>query len=158
MENLEQKINEFGELSDQIDSLTAQLKKYKSKFSELEDELRPLLEGLQETQQNALQTEKYLITIKRSGYERTRSSYKDAFNLALTKVNTRIKEILNDALVSTETIHKVVSSLGVQKLGESRFTNFLSKFKSKLMRIVSKISRKNKDIQKANRVLAKIAN
>ena len=44
---IESKINEFGELNDEIDKVKNQLEGLKKKYSQLEDELRPVFWGLE---------------------------------------------------------------------------------------------------------------
>lgn len=124
-------IDEFGELSDQIDQVQAILKKMQTRFDEIDKELVPAMEKLKEVGQNSLQTKKYLVTIKRMGYERTNKSYQKGFELALTKVNATIKKVLTDALAATETTSKISASLGVQKIGEvSLIGTIMSKIKA----------------------------
>ena len=60
----ESKINEFGELNDEIDSVKNHLEGLKKRYSQLEGELRPVLENLYQYNQKSVQTEKYLISIK----------------------------------------------------------------------------------------------
>jgi len=67
---IESKINEFGELNDEMDRLKNQLEGLKKRYSQLEGELRPILEHLNQFNQKSVQTEKYLLTIKRIGYEK----------------------------------------------------------------------------------------
>lgn len=137
--DLEEKINEFGELSDEIDRLTKELKSIQSRFSELDQEIRPVVDEMSELGQKSLQTKKYLITIKRKGTTRETFKYKDAFNLSLTKVNSQIKAILEEALQSTKTISQVKTSIGVQKIEES---NIFSRIFGKLRRLFSNLVRK----------------
>jgi septation ring formation regulator EzrA len=65
---IETKINEFGELSDEIDRVKNQLEGLRKRYSQLEGELRPILEHLYQYNQKSVQTEKYLVSIKRKGY------------------------------------------------------------------------------------------
>jgi len=58
-------IDEFGELNDEMDVLKNQLEGLKKRYSEIEDQIRPLLEELRIHGQKSVQTEKYLVSIKR---------------------------------------------------------------------------------------------
>jgi len=142
---LEKKIEEFGLLSDQIDLLGSKIQELKTKYSNIEEELRPLLEELKETKEKTLMTEHYLVVIKKAGYERTNTKYKEAFVLALTKVNEATKNILNAVLKETQTKSAIASTIGVQKLKEGNYNSLPS------------IDRLQLEIDKANSVLAQLA-
>lgn len=138
--HMEELVDEFAELSNQIDQVTALLKKMETRYDEIDKELVPAMEKLKELGQNSFQTKKYLLTIKRMGYGRTNKSYQKGFELALTKVNANIKKILTDALAATETTTKVAASLGVQKLGEaSLVAAIVSKIKNIATSIISRV-------------------
>jgi hypothetical protein len=142
--NLQQKINDFGDLSDKIDEMIAKLKEQETRFSELENEIRPLLEQLKETKEKALITDKYIVSIKRAGYVKETPKYKEAFNLALSKVNGAIKAILDEALEATKSKSTIATSIGVQKLKEGQDS-------------IAKIDKLQNTIDLANSILAKVA-
>ena len=106
-----EKVDEFGELSDEMDKVKKQLDEMKKKYEGLEDELRPLLEELNRYNQKSIQTEKFLVSIKRFGYEKENMKYKEVFEQSLTKVNKNTKKLLEDLLQSTKTISQVVTSI-----------------------------------------------
>ena len=54
-----EKVDEFGELSDEMDNVKKSLDEMKKKYEGLEDELRPLLEELSKYNQKSIETEKY---------------------------------------------------------------------------------------------------
>jgi uncharacterized protein YoxC len=141
-----EKVDEFGELSDEIDKVKKQLDEMKKKYEGLEDELRPLLEELNRYNQKSIQTEKFLVSIKRFGYEKENMKYKEVFEQSLTKVNKNTKKLLEDLLQSTKTISKVVTSIGVQKLGEGFFTDFVNKIKTLLNKLTNSVKRSLTDI------------
>lgn len=155
---IEQQIDEFAELSDEIDRVNAHLKKLKSRFSYLEDTLRPVLEDLDQQSQSAIQTEKYLLTIKRKGYDRTNVKYKEAFEEAITKVNAQTRRILEEVLESTKSTTRVVSKLGVQPVTES---NILQRIVGKLRgvwgKLTNKLKRNKKDLNTLQQLAKKIA-
>ena len=133
---IEQKIDEFGELSDQMDEIKYQLSKLKKRYGELEGELRPILEGIKEHQQKSLQTERYLVTIKRRGYSRESYKYKESFEESLTKVNEQTRRLLKELLESTKTTSRVLSSVGVQPVQENILKRVISKIRGVFSRVL----------------------
>jgi F0F1-type ATP synthase membrane subunit b/b' len=155
---IESKINEFGELNDEIDKVKNQLEGLKKKYSQLEDELRPVLEQLYQFNQKSVQTERYLVSIKRMGYEKTNYRYKEVFEESLEKVNKNTRKLLENLLESTKTLSKVVSSVGVQTTNENLFTKLMSGIKRMFLGLVSRIKNVDKDmeeLQKVSRLLIK---
>ena len=134
--SIEKKIDEFGELSDQMDEIKHQLSKLKKRYGELEGELRPILEGIKEHQQKSLQTEKYLVTIKRRGYSRESYKYKESFEKSLTKVNEQTRRLLKELLESTKTTSRVLSSVGVQPVQENILNRVISKIRGVFSRVL----------------------
>jgi hypothetical protein len=141
---LQQKINEFGALKDKIDEMIAQLKEQETRFSELQNEIVPILEQLEETKEKALITNEYIVSVKRAGYVRETPKYKEAFNLALSKVNGAIKAILNESLDATKSTSTIAPSIGIKKLEENRVN-------------IAKIDKLQNTIDLANSILAKVA-
>jgi methyl-accepting chemotaxis protein len=141
-----EKVDEFGELSDEMDKVKKQLDEMKKKYEGLEDELRPLLEELNRYNQKSIQTEKYLVSIKRFGYEKENMKYKEVFEQSLTKVNKNTKKLLEDLLQSTKTISQVVTSIGVQKIGEGFFSDFVNKIKTLLNKLTNSVKRSSTDM------------
>ncbi len=144
--SLLEKVDEFGELSDEMDKVKKQLDEMNKKYEGLEDELRPLLEELNKYNQKSIQTEKYLVSIKRFGYEKENMKYKEVFEQSLTKVNKNTKKLLEDLLQSTKTISQVVTSIGVQKIGEGFFSDFVNKIKTLLNKLTSSVKRSSTDM------------
>jgi septation ring formation regulator EzrA len=156
-EQIEEKIERYAELSGEIDQVTAHLNKLKTEYNDLNDELLPLMEEVQALGQKAIETKKFLLTIKRSAYERTNTSYKQAFDLALTKVNQKIKDILNETLESTKTITKVSASLGVQRVGEGTlFGTIKDKIKALFAGLKTKFKGANRDVSDLKTLAKKI--
>jgi len=141
-----EKVDEFGELSDEMDKVKKQLDEMKKKYEGLEDELRPLLEELNRYNQKSIQTEKFLVSIKRFGYEKENMKYKEVFEQSLTKVNKNTKKLLEDLLQSTKTISQVVTSIGVQKIGEGFFSDFVNKIKTQLNKLTNSVKRSSTDM------------
>lgn len=155
---LEEQIDEFAELSDEIDRINAQLKKLKSRYGYLEDSLRPVMEDLDEQSQSAIQTKKYLLTIKRKGYDRTNVKYKQAFEQSLTKVNAQTRKVLEEVLDSTKATTRVVSKLGVQPVTESNILKrIVGKLKGVWGKLKSKLKRNKKDLNTLQQLAKKMA-
>jgi chromosome segregation ATPase len=144
--SIEQKIDEFGELSNQMDEIKHQLSKLKKRYGELEGELRPVLEGIQHHQQKSLQTERYLVTIKRRGYSRESYKYKESFEESLTKVNEQTRRLLRELLNSTKTTSRVLSSVGVQPVEENILRRVMSKIKGVFSRVLSSFRISGKEL------------
>jgi len=77
--DLESKIDEFGILSDKIDKVKKELSELSNRYKEIEGELRPTLEQLTIQNKKSIQTKKYLVTLKRMGYNRDNFKYKESF-------------------------------------------------------------------------------
>ena len=143
---IEQKIDEFGELSDQMDEIKHQLSKLKKRYGELEGELRPVLEGIQHHQQKSIQTQRYLLTIKRSGYSRESYKYKESFEESLTKVNEQTRRLLKELLESTKTTSRVMSSIGVQPVEENILKRVISKIRGVFRRVLRSFRTSGKEM------------
>lgn len=145
-QSIEKKIDEFGELSDQMDEIKHQLSKLKKRYGELEGELRPVLEGIQHHQQKSLQTERYLVTIKRRGYSRESYKYKESFEKSLTKVNEQTKRLLKELLESTKTTSRILSSVGVQPVEENILRRVMSKIRGVFSRVLRSFRTSDKEM------------
>jgi septation ring formation regulator EzrA len=146
------KIDEFGQLSDEMDRLKNQLEGLKKRYTQVEDELRPILEELHRFGQKSLQTQRFLVSIKRMGYDRENLRYKETFEQSLEKVNKQTRKVLEELLQSTKTISRVVSSVGVQPVSEGFFSDLIKKVKSLFGRLVPQLKRTNKDMDELQRV------
>jgi chromosome segregation ATPase len=155
---IETKINEFGELNDEIDRVKNQLEGLRKRYSQLEGELRPILEHLYQYNQKSVQTEKYLVSIKRMGYEKTNYRYKEVFEESLKKVNKNTKRLLENLLESTKTLSQVISSIGVQPINENLFKNLLGLIKIEFKTIISQIKSTKSEmdtLQKVSKLMMK---
>jgi septation ring formation regulator EzrA len=149
---VQRKIDEFGQLSDEMDKLKHQIEGVKKRYSQIEDELRPILEELHRFGQKSLQTQRFLVSIKRMGYDRENLRYKETFEQSLEKVNKQTRKVLEELLQSTKTISRVVSSVGVQPVSEGFFSDLIKKVKSLFGRLVPQLKRTNKDMDELQRV------
>ena len=140
-----------------MDEIKHQLIQIKKRYGELEDELRPVLEELEDHQKKSLLTEKYLVTIKRKGYTRESYKYKQSFEESLTKVNSQTRKLLEDLLKSTKSTTRVLSSLGVQKFEESSIFRLISrKIKGFFGRVFSSFRKTKKELNTLQSLSRKI--
>jgi chromosome segregation ATPase len=144
---LQSQIKEFASLSDQIDVIENNLKQLKNKYKVLEDTLRPILEQLQETQDRAIEVEDILVTIKKSGFERTSYAYKEAFDWLKDRVNPAMKKIVEEAIEKTAKTTRIASSIGVQRqISENKIIDALKSYWNKF---TSKLGKLNKELDNA---------
>jgi len=151
--DLESKIDEFGTLSDKIDKVKKELSELSNRYKEIEGELRPTLEQLTIQNKKSIQTKKYLVTLKRMGYNRDNFKYKESFEESLTKVNKQTKKVLEDILQSTKTVSRVVSTIGVQRMDEISFKSMLQKLVSPFKKLFNRLKMNTKSIDGLNGVL-----
>ena len=154
--DIESQIDEFGILSDKIDKVKMELSELSNRYKEIEGELRPTLEQLHIQNKKSIQTKKYLVTLKRMGYNRDNFKYKESFEKSLTKVNQQTKKVLEDILQSTKTVSRVVSTIGVQRMDEISLKSMLKKLVSPFKKLFSRLKLNNKRIDGLNGVLKRM--
>tara|TARA_B110000967_G_scaffold28572_1_gene26640 strand:+ start:3479 stop:3979 length:501 start_codon:yes stop_codon:yes gene_type:complete len=154
--DLESKIDEFGILSDKIDKVKMELIELSNRYKEIEGELRPTLEQLTIQNKKSIQTKRYLVTLKRTGYNRDNFKYKESFVESLTKVNKQTKKVLEDILLSTKTVSRVVSTIGVQRMDEISIKSMLKKLVSPFKKLFSRLKLNNKSMDDLNGVLKRM--
>ncbi len=144
-DDIKNKIDEFGELAMQIDRMNNELGKLTKKYKEIESELRPVMDELAKHKQRSLETDKYLLTIKRMGYERSSYSYQKAFSKSLEKVNSQTRKVLEGILESTKKISQVATSIGVQP-SEGVISNVFKKISGFFKKLISNIRSSTKSM------------
>ncbi len=150
-------ISEFYELQMQIAKLQSELKQKQAKFKEFDNMVQPILSGMKDTQDKLAVTEGYVVKVSRFGYERKTASYKDAFELALTKVNGATQKILEEALAATEKISEVGTSYSIDQMNEdSIFQKIKGVFKNIANSFINIFKKESKNIDNANSELKKI--
>lgn len=154
--DIESKIDEFGILSDKIDKVKMELSELSNRYKEIEGELRPTLEQLTIQNKKSIQTKKYLVTLKRMGYNRDNFKYKESFEESLTKVNKQTKKVLEDILLSTKTVSRVVSTIGVQRIDEISLKSMMKKLVSPFKKLFSWLKMNTKNIDDLNGVLRRM--
>ena len=154
--DIESKIDEFGVLSDRIDVVKMELSQLSKRYKEIEEEVRPLLEQLQLQNKKSIQTKKYLVTLKRMGYNRENFKYKESFEKSLTMVNKQTRRVLEDVLQSTKTVSRVVSTIGVQRVDEVSLKSMLKKLVSPFRKLFGRLTTNNKSIDGLNGILKRM--
>ena len=154
--DIESQIDEFGILSDKIDKVKMELSELSNRYKEIEGDLRPILEQLHIQNKKSIQTKKYLVTLKRMGYNRDNFKYKESFEESLTKVNQQTKKVLEDILLSTKTVSRVVSTIGVQRINEISLKSMLLKLVSPFKKLFSRLKNTNKNIDDLDGVLRRM--
>jgi acetolactate synthase small subunit len=154
--SIEKKINEFGTLSDKIDKVKSDLELLVSRYKVLEGEIRPILEELSVQNRKSIQTKKYLITLKRKGYDKESYKYKETFEESLTKVNDKTRRLLEELLQSTKTISRVVSTIGVQRIGEGVIGDLWRRFVKSFKLFLPFLKKRDDDLDRLNGVLSRM--
>ena len=150
-------ISEFYELQMQILQLQSELKQKQAQFKKFDANIQPIIDGMKETGDKLGITEKYVVKVSRFGYDRTTASYKDAFELALSKVNGATQKILNEALVATEKVGSVANSYTIDQMNEANiFQKIISTLKDIASKFVNMFKHESKNIDAANSDLKKL--
>ncbi len=107
------KAREFLELAQTMKRLEAELKKVELRYTQLDQELTPLVEQVGKTKDTFIRAGKLLIKIEREGYDKKNKSYKTGFEYLYNKVNATMKDLADEALKMTETVSYVKSKISV---------------------------------------------
>ena len=133
-------MDDFYLLQEEINQLSAKLKEAKKQFGEYGKQITPLLDSMQETGEKLAETDDYLIKIKRFAHERSSASYKNAFEMALGKVNSATRNILEESLAASKKISNIGHSFEIgTNESESIDENILSKMIQGIKSVVKKI-------------------
>lgn len=153
------KMNHFYELQRKIQEYEQQLEEMKDEFKGFEGQLRPIMDGMKETGEKLAKTEDFIVQITRFGGERKVPYYKDAFENALTKVNAATQKVLLEALEASKKVTQVKHSFKIDKaLSEASFLEKVkSALKSAIAKLTSVFKKENRNIDDANKELAKLA-
>jgi hypothetical protein len=90
------------------------------------------------------------------GYNRDNFKYKESFVESLTKVNKQTKKVLEDILLSTKTVSRVVSTIGVQRMDEISLKSMLKKLISPFKKLYNRLKLNSKSIDELNEVLKRM--
>ena len=130
-----------------------ELSELSNRYKEIEGELRPTLEQLTIQNKKSIQTKRYLVTLKRMGYNRDNFKYKESFVESLTKVNKQTKKVLEDILLSTKTVSRVVSTIGVQRMNEISLKSMLQKLVLPFKKLFSRLKMNTRRMDDLNGIL-----
>ena len=111
---IQEKISYFYEFQDKMAKLQQELDGYAIEFKEFEQQLAPLMDAMKLTKDKLATTADYVVEITRWGGERYSASYKDAFELALTKVNAATQNILNESLEASKKLSRTKHSFKIR--------------------------------------------
>lgn len=155
---INEQIAEFHKLQMRIMELESELKQKKAEFKQFDDQIQPILEGMKETGDKLAVTETHVVKISRFGYDRATASYKDAFELALSKVNTSTKKILEEALASSVKVSKISASYSIDtKVTEANILqNLISSIKKIASDFMNIFKKESKSIDSANNELKQL--
>jgi len=151
-------ISYFYELQRKIKELEVELESAKVQFKEFEVELKPMMDGMKEVGDKLAQTEEFIIQISRFGGERKDASYKNAFELALSKVNGATKKILQESFEASKKVTQVKHSFTIDKVTEaSIFDKIGGLLKKAVSGFISLFKKESKVIDRGNDELESLA-
>lgn len=157
---LSEKIEKFYELQNEIDQLKSKVSQLSKEMKNvgLEDDIEPIFESMKDMGDRLAVTEKHVVKISRYGGETKSYKYKEAFELALSKVNGATEKILNEALEATKKTSKVKYSFTVDsRLEEGRLSNLVSKIKTWAKSFLNLFKKEVKEIDSANKDLESLS-
>ncbi len=102
--DLRDKIDSLAEMRVQADALKKELKALEQGMEDLVEEVLPVVEALEDAM---AQTDKYVVAVIKKGFDRQSPKYKEAFVIALKKVNAQTRKVLQDILDENTSISKV---------------------------------------------------
>lgn len=143
-----QLINDFGKLTEELNGYKERLKQMETLHGEMEEQIRGILEAIEDVEDKTLATEQFVAEITRKGFSRDNIKYKDAFNLALKKVNEATRRVLNEAVEATKGVSKVASAIGIKRISEDSGVPTDH---------VANIERAAQEIELANKVLSRLS-
>lgn len=149
-------INEMAMLQEQIKKVSSDLNAMKFRMGELQGQIRPLLEEIEEVNERLLVTAKYTAAIEKIGHFRTTKKYKDAFILALKKVNNPTKRILEAALEASSKTNYIDAKVSAFKT-ENIIKTIITKFKSLISKLTNIVKGNKKKIDAGNALLKRIS-
>lgn len=157
--SLEDSIKEYGNISKELEDLYASIKEKTSKLEKDKTALfSKILDEMTASKKNLVVVDKIVAEIKKTKVKgRTNPKYKEAFTLALTKVNDATKKVLNEALDANTTIteasEKTELSIKISesKVGDiwNKLKTFASKFYEKFKKLVENQTNAVKDLEKS---------
>lgn len=150
-------IETFYNLQEEINQLKQDLKDKQSEYGKFKSTIDPVISSMKDLEDKLGETEGYILKVKKFDYERTSSSYKDAFELALSKVNGSTRRVLEEALKTTQKVSTVKASYSIEKIQENKVLDKIRKVLSKVVnRFLSIFNKEERTIDSANSKLRQI--
>lgn len=156
---LEDSLKEYGKISKELEDLYASIKEKTAKLEKDKTALfSKILDEMTTSKKNLVVVDKIVAEIKKTKVKgRTNPKYKEAFVLALTKVNDSTKKVLNEALTANTTITEASEKTELSiKISESKVSDiwnklktFVSKFYEKFKKLVENQTNAVKDLEKS---------
>jgi len=148
---IERSVNELGDLSLEINKLKNKLEPLTQRYSEIVDEIIPVVKGLHTEN---VKTKKYVFRIIKKGFERKTVSYKEGFLRSLQKLNKQTRLVCERILKETEKLSFVkprFSISTVEGVGDT-----LKKWVKRFRGLVRKVLPSLKQIRDENKKLKKL--
>lgn len=140
--DVDAQIEEYMSLTQEIQMLEAKLRAAKSRRSFLGGLLSPFFSGVSDVKKHLHKTQKFIVEVARKGGTRSSYKYADLFELALTKVNSRTRALLERVREETASMHELEQTYKITPLGESlNESKVLSKLISYAKNAFAKIKR-----------------
>ena len=150
------KIDRFGELNMEMEKAREKLDSIRREYKNIESELLPILEELDEYSTRTIKTNRYLIHIKKMGFNRTMFQYARVLDEVLKGANEETKKMVDELLEATATVQRVAASIGVQKIGEGFLDSIGRKIKGMIQKLSQTLKVNNKNMDTVFRVAKKI--
>lgn len=154
--NIIESIETFHSLQMEILKLQSDLKAKTAEFAKFDKQIQPIIESMKATGDKLAVTEKFVVKVSTFGYSRETASYKDAFNLALTKVNKATQKILNEALDATQKTSKTKATYHIDVNEDNVFTKIADALKNIVSSFLRIFSKEIKVIDQGNDELKKL--
>lgn len=127
---LKKAIDEMAELNAKVEEYKAEIKKLDKKQDELAKEVIPELEKIcKETEDRIFRTEKALISLGALAHTRTTTQWKKLYDVLYNKVNTPIKNMMDDLKETVVNTREYTTQYKV-KVDEDLNENILNKIKA----------------------------
>ena len=97
------KIDRFGELNMEMEKAREKLDSIRREYKNIESELLPILEELDEYSSRTIKTQRYLIHIKKMGFNRTMFNYSKVLDEVLKGANEETQKMIGELEIEQET-------------------------------------------------------
>jgi len=145
------KIDEFYKLQTEVDDMKSRLAQLMKdmKGTGIEENLRPIFESMKELDDRQAIAGEYIIKITRMGGKRPSIKYKEAWELAYSKLNGATKNILDEALKASTDMVDVKYSFNVEPaIKEGIWDTIKTKLRSIVNSFMSTFNKEIKQVDK----------